>query len=324
MVLEPALTKKSVIAQFSLASSPLNISRYNVTLVKHGPTTLEISVADEQTIEAKPGECSAGIASFGNVAPGMYHLRIHPDHPDCIASDCCLTMTDTFIIPANTQLRTALAFLICGLVLLVVIVTASIIYVYLKRRAVPPCGSASVFLLYSYDSALHFGAVKALHQFLSEVPGLHVIFDVAEANEMGAPHHWLPTQLRHADHILLVISAGVYDKVEKHRKPTHEHHPWGDLVTPAVFDIVRLDELQKKLVKVVMCGTSETRVPTSLFTRGVTFKLPKHTSRLLHHLFGQQCHSAFQCRARHPQWPDTDSERAFRKALERLELASTI
>lgn len=321
MVLEPALSKKSVIAQFSLASSSLNISRYTVTLVKEGS---ESSVADRQTIQAKPGESLAGIVSFENVAPGTYHLRIHPDHPDRFPN-CSVTVTDSFTIPKGVHLKDVRAiYLICGLVLLIVIVTASIIYVYLKRLALPPCGSATVFLLYSYDSDFHFEAVKALQQFLSKVPGLRVIIDVAEANEMGAPHHWLPTQMRHADHILLVISAGVYDKVEKHRKPTREHHPWGDLVTPAVFDIVRLDELQKKLVKVVMYGTSDARVPTSLLTRGVTFKLPKHTSRLLHHLFGQQCHSTLHCKVRHPQWPVPGSEQAFRKALERLEIASTI
>uniref|UniRef100_G3MLV8 Uncharacterized protein n=1 Tax=Amblyomma maculatum TaxID=34609 RepID=G3MLV8_AMBMU len=325
MVLEPALSKRSVIAQFSLASSSLNISRYNVMLVKQGPTTTESSVADKQSIEAKPGERSMAVVSFGNVAPGIYHLRIHPDDPGWIASDCSVTVTDAFMIPENAQLRAALsASLICGLVLLIVILTASIVYVYLKRQTVPPCASATVFLLYSYDSALHFKAVKALHQFLCEVPGLRVIFDVAEANEMEAPHHWLPTQLRHADHIVLVISAGVYEKVEKRQMPTDEYHPWGDLVTPAVYDILRLDELQKKLVKVVMYGTSETMVPTPLFTRGVTFKLPKHTGRLLHHLFGQQCHSALHCRVRHPQWPDPESERVFRKALEKLELESTI
>lgn len=321
MVLEPALSKNTVIAQFGLAEDKYNITRYSVSLVKNGSGT----VIEEQVVAASAGEVMMTNVSFEKVPGGTYFLRIHPDHPGWVEGQSChIVTTDFFTIPPDRESKPKLTLsvsLICGLALLFILATVLVVYVYIKRRSRPLFASPTVFLLYSYDSPAHFEAVQALHRFLSEVPGVRVVFDVSEANVMGAPHHWLPSWLRRADHILLVISEGVYDKVEKHRLPQHEHHPWGDLVVPAVFDIVRLDELQQKLVKVVMSGTLETKVPTSLFTRGTTFKLPKHTSRLLHHLFGQHCHSLLQCRARHPEWPSPDGERALRKALEKFELA---
>ncbi|KAH6931675.1 hypothetical protein HPB50_026953 [Hyalomma asiaticum] len=287
MILEPALQKKTVAAQVGLADVKFNITRYNISLMSWDPTIGD-AVVQEQIIEVKPGDRAMANVSFTMVAAGTYHLRVHPEHPQWNDS-CSFTRTDNFTVP--------------------------------EEGAMPARRSATVFLLYSYDSAKHFQAVQALYQFLSKVPGLRVVFDVTEANDMGAPHQWLPTWLHRSDHILLVISAGVYEKVEKHMRPEHEHHPWGDLVTPAVYDIVRLPELQKKLVKVLMAGTPETNVPTSLFTRGVVFKLPKHTSRMLHHLFGEhQCRTTLQCMAQHPLWPDPDCERTFRKKLEGLEL----
>ncbi|XP_065305287.1 uncharacterized protein [Dermacentor albipictus] len=325
MVLEPALLKKSVIAQFGLADVKYNITRYNISLWNQDSVTGD-SVAQEQVIEVKPGDMAMGTVSFTRVAAGTYYLRVRPEHAQWVEHSCVFTVTDVFTVPEDNRLKLALSIsLICALGLVVALVTASIIYFYIKKRAVPARRSATVFLLYSYDSATHFEAVQALYQFLSKVPGLRVVFDVTDANDMGAPHQWLPTWLHRADHILLVISAGVYEKVEKHIRPAHEHHPWGDLVTPAIYDIVRLPDLQQKLVKVLMTGTPETNVPTSLFTRGVTFKLPKHTSRMLHHLFGEnQCRSTLQCMARHPLWPDPDCERAFRKKLEGLELPKSV
>lgn len=325
MVLEPALRKKSVIAQFGLADVKYNITRYNISLWSRD-STIGDAVAQEQVIEVKSGAMAMGTVSFTRVAAGTYYLRIHPEHPQWVEHSCIFTMTDIFTVPEDNRLKLALSIsLSCVLGLLVALVVASLIYFYIKKRAVPARRSATVFLLYSYDSAIHFEAVQALYQFLSKVPGLRVVFDVTDANDMGAPHQWLPTWLHRADHILLVISGGVYEKVEKHMRPAHEHHPWGDLVTPAIYDIVRLPDLQQKLVKVLMTGTPETNVPTSLFTRGVTFKLPKHTSRMLHHLFGEhQCRSTLQCMARHPLWPDADCERAFRKKLEGLELLKSI
>ncbi|KAH7946357.1 hypothetical protein HPB49_023431 [Dermacentor silvarum] len=290
MVLEPALLKKSVIAQFGLADVKYNITRYNISLWSRD-STIGDAVAQEQVIEVKSGSMGMGTVSFTGVAAGTYYLRMHPQHTQWVEHSCIFTMTDIFTVPEDNRLKLALSIsLSCVLGLLVALVVASLIYFYIKKRAVPARRSATVFLLYSYDSAIHFEAVQALYQFLSKVPGLRVVFDV-----------------------------------EKHMRPAHEHHPWGDLVTPAIYDIVRLPDLQQKLVKVLMSGTPETNVPTSLFTRGVTFKLPKHTSRMLHHLFGEhQCRSTLQCMARHPLWPDADCERAFRKKLEGLELLKSI
>ncbi|XP_077564159.1 uncharacterized protein LOC144179614 isoform X1 [Haemaphysalis longicornis] len=320
MVLEPALPKSTVVAQFGLANDTYNITRYRVSLVKDDSK----AVIEEKTVTAASvGEPTMTDVSFKKVPAGAYFLRIHPDHPDWYAGHSChVSTSDVFTIPPDHKAKLAVSVsLACGLALLLFLSAVLLLYVYIRRRSRPLYPSPTVFLLYSYDSAAHFEAVQALQRFLSEVPGVRVVFDVAEANDMGAPHHWLPAWLRRADHILLVVSDGVYDKIEKQRRPQHEHHPWGDLVTPAVYDIVRLEELQQKLVKVVMSGTPETKVPTSLFTRGTTFRLPKHSARLLHHLFGQLCHSVIQCRARHPEWPLPDSERALRKALEKFELS---
>lgn len=322
MVLEPSLPKNAVIAQFGLAEEKYNITRYSVSLVKNDSGT----VVEEQTVTAvSTGEPSMTNVSFEKVPPGAYFLRIHPDHPGWAEGRSChVTTSDVFAIPPDHKSKLAISVsVVCGLALMLVLSAVLLLYIYIRRRSRPLHPSPTVFLLYSYDSAAHFEAVQALQRFLAEAPNVRVVFDVAEANDMGAPHHWLPAWLRRADHILLVVSDGVYEKIEKHRRPQHEHHPWGDLVTPAVFDIVRLEELQQKLVKVVMSGTPETKVPTSLFTRGTTFRLPKHASRLLHHLFGQHCHSVLQCRARHPEWPNPDSERALRKALEKFELSRT-
>lgn len=319
MILEPALQKKTVAAQVGLADVKFNITTYNISLMSWDPTIGD-AVVQEQIIEVKPGDRAVANVSFTMVAAGTYYLRVHPEHLQWNDS-CSFTRTDNFTVPEDAKSKLAITIsLSCGLVILGAVVAALLIYAFIKKGAVPARRSATVFLLYSYDSAMHFQAVQALYQFLSKVPGLRVVFDVTEANDMGAPHHWLPTWLHRADHILLVISAGVYEKVEKHMRPAHEHHPWGDLVTPAVYDIVRLPDLQKKLVKVLMAGTPETNVPTSLFTRGVVFKLPKHTSRMLHHLFGEhQCRTTLQCMAQHPLWPDPDCERTFRKKLEGLE-----
>ncbi|XP_049271540.1 uncharacterized protein LOC119394014 isoform X3 [Rhipicephalus sanguineus] len=322
MILEPALQKKFVTAQFGLADVKFNVTRYNVSLVSWDwDSTNGGVVVQEQIIEAEPGNRSMTTVSFTMVASGTYYLRIRPEHPSWNES-CNFSRTDIFTIPGDTGSKLAITIsLVFALVLIGAALAASIIYVCIKKRATQARKYATVFLLYSYDSATHFQAVQALYQFLSKVPGLRVVFDVTEANEMGAPHQWLPTWLHRADHILLVVSQGVYEKVEKHMRPAREHHPWGDLVTPAIYDIVRLPDLQKKLVKVLMTGIPETYVPTSLFTRGVVFKLPKHISRMLHHLFGEhQCHSTLQCMARHPLWPDPDSERTFRSKLLELEL----
>lgn len=110
---------------------------------------------------------------------------------------------------------------------------------------------SSVFLLYSYDSDDHYAKVCALYKFLTDVPGLEVAFDAAEANEMGVPHLWLTNQLHNVDHVVLVVSEGVYDKVEKGKRPPHEHHPWGDQVYTAVLEIIRDERLHNKLIKVI-------------------------------------------------------------------------
>uniref|UniRef100_A0A131YLZ2 Sefir domain protein n=1 Tax=Rhipicephalus appendiculatus TaxID=34631 RepID=A0A131YLZ2_RHIAP len=327
MILEPALQNKFVTAQFGLADVKFNVTRYNVSLVSWDWNyTNGGVVVQEQIIDAEPGNQTVTTVSFTNVAAGKYYLRIHPEHPDWTEHSCMISITDVFTIPGDARSKVAVTIsLSLGLVLLGAFITAMIVYLYIKKRATQARRSATVFLLYSYDSATNFQAVQALYQFLSRVPGLRVVFDVTEANEMGAPHQWLPAWLHGADYILLVVSQGVYEKVEKHMRPAREHHPWGDLVTPAIYDIVRLPDLQKKLVKVLMTGTPETCVPASLFTRGVVFKLPKHISRMLHHIFGEhQCHSKLQCMARHPLWPNPDCEQTFRNKLVELNLSTGV
>ncbi|KAL3242211.1 hypothetical protein MRX96_021431 [Rhipicephalus microplus] len=257
MILEPALRKKCVAAQFGLADAKFNVTRYNVSLVSwdwNSPNGG--AVVQEQIIEAEPGNLTMTTVSFTNVDAGTYYLCVHPEHPNWTEQSGTVSRTDVFTIPTDTGSKVAITIsLTFALVLLGAVITALAIYICFKRRATQARRSATVFLLYSYDSATHFEAVQALYQFLSRVPGLHVVFDVTEANEMGAPHQWLPTWLRKADYILLVVSQGVYEKVEKRMRPAHEHHPWGDLVTSAIYDIVRLPDLQKKLVKVLMTGT---------------------------------------------------------------------
>uniref|UniRef100_L7M3G1 Putative sefir domain protein n=1 Tax=Rhipicephalus pulchellus TaxID=72859 RepID=L7M3G1_RHIPC len=328
MILEPALRKKIVTAQFGLAHVKFNVTRYNISLVSWDWNfTNGGVVVQEQIIEVEPGDRAMTTVSFTNVAAGKYYLRIHPEHPDWNERSCEISRTDTFEIPgdAGSSKNVMIVSMILVPVLLGAVVTTLVIYIYIKKKAAQARRSATVFLLYSYDSATHFQAVQALYQFLSRVPGLRVVFDVTEANEMGAPHQWLPTWLHRADYILLVVSQGVHEKVEKHKRPAREHHPWGDLVTPAIYDIVRLPDLQKKLVKVLMNDIPETYVPTSLFTRGVVFKLPKHISKMLHHIFGEhQCHSRLQCMARHPLWPDPNCEQTFRNKLVELKLSKDV
>ncbi|CAN7983138.1 unnamed protein product, partial [Ixodes hexagonus] len=250
MILEPALANGDVIALFSTAPAAFNISKYDVALFEDGPSgpdlTAQLTVVDDMH------EGVMKSVEFPRRDGGAYHIEIHPIHPDWEKEPTCsITKTDTFVIISVSHFEVVLVASIISVILILMILAGALFYIYIKRRKPDATRQSSVFLLYSYDSDCHFEKVRALYDFLTDVPGLAVAFDVAEANEMGVPHMWLTNQLHNADHILLVVSTGVYDKVEESKRPLHEHHPWGDQVYSAVLEIIHDERLHNKLIKVI-------------------------------------------------------------------------
>lgn len=315
MILEPALSDGNVVALFSTADASLNISKYEVTLVKHGSSGHNVTA--ELTVVGDMQEGVMNIVEFPKTDAGMYHLEIRPIHPDWKEGSCQITMTDTFVIVSVSHFEVVIVASVIAAILLLLIMSGALFLVYIKRQKPESTRQSSVFLLYSYDTDSHFEKVRALYNFLTDVPGLEVAFDVAEANEMGVPHMWLTNQLHNADHIVLVISSGVYNKVEESKRPLHEHHPWGDQVYTAVLEIIHDETLHNKLIKVIMNGTSITKVPTCLFSKGKTFKLPKQLDRFVHYIFNEKCRSQLECMAKHSDWLNPVRERTFIKVLEK-------
>ncbi|KAM7288213.1 uncharacterized protein ISCGN_028478 [Ixodes scapularis] len=314
MILEPALSNGNVIALFSTADASLNISKYDVALFKHGPSGHDL--INQRTVVGDMQEGVMNVVEFPRTDRGTYHLEIHPIHPDWKDS-CTITMTDTFVIFSVTHFEVILVASLIGAILVIIILAGAAFYVYVKRRKPESTRQSSVFLLYSYDSDDHYAKVCALYKFLTDVPGLEVAFDAAEANEMGVPHLWLTNQLHNVDHVVLVVSEGVYDKVEKGKRPPHEHHPWGDQVYTAVLEIIRDERLHNKLIKVILNGTSDIKVPTCLFSKGKAFKLPKQLDRFVHYIFNEKCRSSLECMAKHSDWLNPVRERTLVRVLKR-------
>lgn len=316
MILKPALPLGNVIVQFSVADPSFNVSMYNVSLVKHiPPSGYQVEIHRFVNTDGQDGPMAT--VQFLEVRPASYYLEIHPIHHSWTKPNCSVTVTDTFVIHPVSHGEATITVAIACVLFVTLLISGMLAYIFVRRKKNRSTRTASVFLLYSYDSDSHFEVVKALYDFLSDVPGLDVVFDVAEANQMGVPHLWLSQNLRNVDYIMLVVSSGVYDKIEKQKRPPDEHHPWGDHIVPAVLDIVRDEELHRKLIKVIIKGTSETKVPTSLFSKGIPFKLPKQLHRCVHYIFNESCRTQLQCATKHPEWISPEREKSFVRTVER-------
>ncbi|XP_064470589.1 uncharacterized protein LOC135385294 isoform X2 [Ornithodoros turicata] len=316
MILKQALPLRNVELLFSLAKRELMIQQYSISLIRHTTTQLEESVAlIVQAATLSVNETMYQVVKIPAVRAGKYHIQIHPVHVDWSSHNCSVTATDTFsILPIeNTSLTVTVTLsVICFIVLL----AGLVMWIILRRTRPSARRTSRVFLLYSYDDAEHYAMVKAFYDFLCTIPGLDVIFDVAQANDMGVPHRWLLNNLTRVDHIILVISSGVYRKVEDDFRATREHHPWGDHVVPSVLHIMKDYTLHGRLVKVTFSNTADSKIPTVLLSKGTTFKLPRQLNRFVHHLFNESCLCHLHCVARHPAWYTSEREKVLVAAIQ--------
>lgn len=71
------------------------------------------------------------------------------------------------------------------------------------------------------------------------------------------------------------------------------------------------------LRQVILNGTSDTKVPTCLFSKGKAFKLPKQLDRFVHYIFNEKCRSSLECMAKHSDWLNPVRERTLVRVLKR-------